>query len=176
LGGNIAELDPASYCPTSWEYVINKYSIKSVLDVGSGRGHAGKYFKDFGLEVTAIEGLKENVEKSLIPTIEHDLTISPYTKDVDMVNCVEVVEHIEEKYLDNLLTTICCGKILFMTHAVPGQGGYHHVNEQPSEYWINHLKNRNFEYLENDSMQIRELSKKDNAKHITRTGMLFKKL
>ena len=27
-----------------------------------------------------------------------------------------------------------------MTYAPPGQGGYHHVNCQPKEYWIENLK------------------------------------
>jgi hypothetical protein len=175
LGGNILERDPASFCPQAWKYVIDKYSIKSIMDVGSGVGHAAKWFIEQGLEVTPIEGLPDNVKNSQVPAIEHDLTVSPFIKQVDLVNCVEVVEHIEETYLNNLLDTICSGTYIFMTHAVPGQKGHHHVNCQLTSYWVNHLASRNYTLLHEDSEIIKSLSEKDNAFHITRTGMLLKR-
>lgn len=171
LGGNFAELNPATFCPESWDYVIKKYNINSVMDVGSGQGHAPKWFADRGLEAYAIEGLKENVDKAIFPTELVDLTEGSYTKNVDMVNCIEVVEHIEEKYLENLLTTICCGKYLFMTHAVPGQKGHHHVNCQPTSYWNEHLARYGFRPALDDTAEIQRLAK--NSKHIRETGMLF---
>jgi SAM-dependent methyltransferase len=174
LGGNFAEGDPATFSAAAWNYIIKKFNIKSVLDVGSGRGYAGKWFLDQGLEVTAIEGLSDNVLNAIIPTIEHDLTISSFKKNVDFVNCVEVVEHIEEKYLDNLLDTLCCGKYVLITHAVPGQPGWHHVNCQPSEYWISHFKKRNFILMDNESTEIRNLALSDGGLHIARNGMIFK--
>ena len=61
-----------------------------------------------------------------------------------------------------------------MTHAVPGQDGWHHVNCQNSEYWINHLKNRGFELLQDDSNRIQQLAKQDGAAHIARNGLVFK--
>ena len=27
-----------------------------------------------------------------------------------------------------------------MTHALPGQGGYHHVNCQPASYWVQRIE------------------------------------
>jgi uncharacterized protein (DUF1330 family) len=62
-----------------------------------------------------------------------------------------------------------------MTHAVPGQKGWHHVNCQPSEYWINHLSSRGYELLEDDSKTIQKLSASDGGKHIARNGMVFKR-
>jgi hypothetical protein len=67
------------------------------------------------------------------------------------------------------------GKYLLMTHAVPGQKGWHHVNCQPSDYWINHLKNRNYFLLEEDTRTIQSLARQDGGKHIFRNGMLFEK-
>lgn len=175
LGGNILERDPASFCPQAWKYVIDKHVIKTVMDVGSGIGHAALWFQEQGLEITAIEGLADNVKNSHIPAIEHDLTISPFVKQVDLVNCVEVVEHIEEKYIENLLDTLCSGTYIFMTHATPKQRGWHHVNCQPTEYWLNHLSNRGYTLLDEDSITIKKLAEYDNAIHIVRTGMLFKR-
>jgi len=174
LGGNFIEGDPATFSPSAWKYLIDKFGLSSVLDVGSGRGYAGKWFLDQGLSVVAIDGLVDNVSNSIIPAIEHDLTNSPFLVTTDFVNCVEVVEHIEEEFLDNLLTTLCSGRILLMTHAVPGQDGWHHVNCQHSEYWISHLKSRNFTLLEDDSKHIQQLAEQDGAAHIARNGLVFK--
>lgn len=174
LGGNLVNGDPATFCPGSWDYIIKKYQIRSVLDVGSGRGHAAKWFSDQNLDVWAIDGLEDNVKNSLYPAEIVDLTEKSYTRDVDLVNCIEVVEHIEEKYIDNLLDTLCCGKFLFMTHAVPGQDGYHHVNCQWEDYWVEHLQNKNFVLSKEDTEQIRKLARK--AKHIKRSGLFFRKV
>jgi 2-polyprenyl-3-methyl-5-hydroxy-6-metoxy-1,4-benzoquinol methylase len=145
------------------------------MDVGSGAGHAANWFSQQGLAVTAVEGLEENVKNSKYPASLHDLTAGAFFKEVDLVNCIEVVEHIEEQFLDNLLTTLCQGNYIFMTHAVPGQKGWHHVNCQNSEYWISHLEKKNFSLLVEDSKIVQELAGKDAAIHIARNGMIFKK-
>jgi hypothetical protein len=175
LGGNFFKKDPATFCPSAWKYIIEKFQFQSVTDVGSGKGYAGKWFFDQGLDTTCIEGLEENVNNSLYPAILHDLTERPFIKSVDFVNCIEVVEHIEEQYLENLLTTLCQGRYLLMTHAIPGQKGWHHVNCQLSDYWINHLKSKNFELLTDDTKTIQNLANNDGAKHIARNGMLFQR-
>lgn len=176
LGGNYQDSDPATFAPSAWQYIVDKFRIHSVMDVGSGRGHAARWFKRRGHQVTAIEGMPDNVENSIVPAVLHDICNGPYINPVDFVNCIEVVEHIEEKYLDNLLTTLTQGNYLLMTHAVPGQKGYHHVNCQTSEYWIDHLQKRGFEFLKEDSLHIRRLAKQDHGKHIARNGMMFKRI
>jgi SAM-dependent methyltransferase len=175
LGGNFESIDPGCWAPTAWKYIIELFDIKSVLDVGSGIGHTSKWYNDQGIDVTAIEGLEYNVEKSVYPTILHDITSAPFIKKVDLVHCVEVVEHIDELYLNNLLTTLCQGNYIFMTHAVPGQIGYHHVNCQPSEYWIKHLETYGFCLLNQETLQIRKLAEDDSARYIINTGMIFKR-
>ena len=59
LGGNYIEMNQHTHCPKAWQYVINKHNIKSVLDIGSGRGHAAKWFHEQGLKSVAIEGMEE---------------------------------------------------------------------------------------------------------------------
>lgn len=173
LGGNASVMNPHTFCPHSWNYVINKHGIKSVLDIGSGYGFHAKWFNEQGLKSIAIEGLQMNIDNGVYPMECIDLTKRSFVIDVDMVNCIEVVEHIDEKYLDNLLTTLCCGKFIFMTHGQPGQRGHHHVNNQPTIYWITHLKTRGFRLLEDDSQKIKKLAMQDGATHIMETGMLF---
>tara|TARA_R110000782_G_scaffold137432_1_gene229942 strand:+ start:793 stop:1998 length:1206 start_codon:yes stop_codon:yes gene_type:complete len=178
LGGNNVELNRHTFAPEAWTYIIDKYNIKSVMDVGSGYGHHSKWFVEQGLTSVAIEGLQKNVDNAVFPTTKVDLTENSYTTDVDMINCIEVVEHVSEEYIDNLLETLTCGTYIFMTHGVPGQRGHHHVNCQWQDYWINHLQARGFEWQEADSMHIRSLctgTKKniENGKHINESGLFF---
>jgi hypothetical protein len=84
-----------------------------------------------------------------------------------------VVEHIEEKYVHNLLSSLACGKFIVMTNALKGQGGHHHVNEQPTEYWINHLRKYNYEMLTEDTNRIRKIAEKDGAVYLSKTGLVL---
>ena len=173
LGGTILEGDPYSFSPNAWNYALTRFGISSVLDIGSGLGYAAQYFHSRGQKVIAIDGLQENCDSAIYPTVKLDLTLGPINCRVDFVHCQEVVEHIEEKYVDNLLRSLACGKFILITHATPGQGGHHHVNEQPPEYWISQLKRFNCHYIEDDTARIRRFAEIDNALYLARTGMLF---
>ena len=175
LGGNLLDGDPGSWSPSSWEFIIKKYNIKSVLDVGSGIGHAAKWFNNFGLETTAIDGLEYNINNSLYPAIIHDLTNGYFEKKVDFVNCIEVVEHIDETYLNNLMKTLTQGTYVLITHALPGQQGHHHVNCKDSNYWIKNFEMEGYEFLEDDTLKIKEFANLDNAVHLIRSGLFFKR-
>lgn len=173
LGGNLLEGDPYTYCPKVWDYLIGRFAVRSVLDLGSGMGYASRYFHSRGLQVLAVEGLPDNVNKSHYPCIEHDITKTPVNCRVDLVHCQEVVEHIEEKYLDNLLASLMCGRIIVMTNALPGQGGYHHVNEQPTEYWIQHLQSRGCQVLVEDSNRVRNIAASEGAVYLAKTALVL---
>ena len=102
LGGNRLDGEPLTYSVESWKFLINKFNIKSVLDLGSGIGHNAKWFSDNGIKTIAVEGLEQNAKNALIPTIHHDLTKGVIqTESVDLVICTEVVEHIEELVFEN---------------------------------------------------------------------------
>jgi SAM-dependent methyltransferase len=173
VGGNILEGDPNTFSPSVWDYLIKRFALSSVLDLGSGMGYASQYFHSKGMKVLAVDGLIQNCQKAVFPTIHLDLTLNKVTSRVDLVHCQEVVEHIEEKFLDNLLASLACGKFILMTNALPGQGGYHHVNEQTTEYWIEHLKRYNCEVLIEDSNRVRRLAKDDGALYLSRTGLVL---
>ena len=173
LGGNITYGDIATFAPSVWTYLIDRFAINSVLDLGSGMGYSSEFFFKKGMKVLAVEGMTENVNKSIYPAIKHDITVGPVYCRVDLVHCQEVVEHIEERYLNYLLDSMCNGKFLIMTNALPGQGGYHHVNEQPTEYWINHLTKRGMKLLVQDTNKIRNLASNDGAVFLAQTGLVF---
>jgi SAM-dependent methyltransferase len=173
VGGNVLEGDPYTFCRNVWNYTIERFAVSSVLDLGSGIGHASHYFSSRGCKVIAVDGLRDNIARSIHPALFWDLTQSAVYCRVDLVHCHEVVEHIEERYLDNLLASLCCGKYILMTHALPGQGGYHHVNEQPTEYWVERLQARGCSLLMEDTRRVRELALADKAVYMSRSGLLF---
>jgi SAM-dependent methyltransferase len=173
LGGNIIEGDPYSFCPRVWQYVIDRFSISSVMDLGSGIGNAADYFFRRGLRTLAVDGLVENVKAAYHPTICHDLTKEPIVTEVDLVHCQEVVEHIEEQYLENVLRSLACGRLILMTHALPGQPGYHHVNLQAMDYWIKHVEARGYNFLVEDTNRIRAIATEECAIYMQNSGLLF---
>lgn len=173
LGGNIAAGDSWTYCPSVWRYTLQRFAVRSVLDLGSGTGIASAYFAQQGCSVIAVEGLEQNVLRSRYPAIKQDITKGPVFSPVDLVHCHEVVEHIDEQYLDNLLKSLMNGRIILMTAAGPDQPGHHHINLQPEQYWIDHLQDRGCRFLEDDTQRIRQRASKESAWHMARSGMLF---
>jgi 2-polyprenyl-3-methyl-5-hydroxy-6-metoxy-1,4-benzoquinol methylase len=173
LGGNIAEGDPLTFAPKAWNYLIDRFAAKSVLDLGSGNGYAADYFHHKGARVLAVDGLEENVRDSRYPTILIDLTKQSVICEVDLVHCQEVVEHIEEAYLGNLLASLACGRFLVMSHAFPGQAGYHHVNLQSTGYWIEKLASVGMRILPEDTKRVKALAEADGAYHLSRSGLVF---
>ena len=173
LGGNIIEGDPYTHAPSVWDYLIKRFALESVLDLGAGRAYSSSYFHRAGVKVIAVDGMRENCASSLFPSVQIDLTQTSVYCKVDLVHCQEVVEHIEERYIESLLASLTCGKFIVMTNALPGQGGHHHVNEQPTEYWVHHLKRHNCELLLEDSSRIRQLAHLDGAKYLAETGIVL---
>jgi len=173
LGGNIREGDPFTYSPRAWDYVLDRFAIRSILDLGSGLGYSSQYFFQKGRQVIAVDGLVENCAAAVYPTLKHDLNSGPVFCSVDLVHCQEVVEHIEEQYLDHVLASLACGKFVLVTHAMPGQGGHHHVNLKPPEYWRSNMARFECEVMEEDTKRLRKLAQADGASYLASTGLLF---
>ncbi|HRT95141.1 MAG TPA: class I SAM-dependent methyltransferase [Planctomycetota bacterium] len=141
LGGFVAGGDPKTCYPRLWDWMVNELSIRSVLDVGCGEGHAVRHFSSLGCEAFGIDGSRK--AGRLLKAHEfvvHDLADGPcrHRNPFDAVWCCEVAEHIEERHVHHLLATLADNalRFVFFTHALPGQGGHHHVNCRAAEYWL----------------------------------------
>lgn len=152
------------------DYLIGRYGIKSMLDVGCGLGAMIDLAQEKGLIALGIDG-DPQIEHAYV--IQHDYAIYPrHMPNFDLIWCVEFVEHVEAQYQDNYLATFNAGRVLYLTAAYPGQGGYHHVNEQPMDYWIDLLTARGWQL----DQEATDWTHEHGAIPFSRmTGMVFTK-
>lgn len=125
--------------------IIKAINPKSVLDLGCGRGDYVSGFIKEGIDAYGIEGSKYCVpelicSKDKVEIFDLRVPIS-FKRRYDLVMCLEVVEHIEDEFVDILINNFksASDKVL-ISAAPPGQGGVCHVNCQPKEYWIEKME------------------------------------
>lgn len=173
LGGNVLHGDINTFMPILWKFLIERFGISSMLDVGCGEGHAVKFFHRMGVHSHGIEGMRSNLKNAVIPIAHHDLLTGPYIMPVDLVWSCEVAEHIIEDKVDNFIDTLANGRVVAMTHAVPGQDGHHHVNCQTSEYWIQKMQTRGYS-LVIGNQYFRDLATKEiYPTYFSTSGLVF---
>jgi hypothetical protein len=51
-------------CPSLWRFLVERFGVRSVLDVGCGEGHAVLFFHRLGLFAHGIDGLLRNANHS----------------------------------------------------------------------------------------------------------------
>lgn len=118
------------------DYLIDRYQITSMLDIGCGPGAMVDLAHERGLIAWGIDG-DWTIDRDY--QVAWDFTTGPYTYfrlPFDLIWCFEFVEHVEAKYAENYLQTIDLGRVLYLSTPPPNFGGWHHVNEQPEDYWI----------------------------------------
>tara|TARA_Y100000356_G_scaffold56518_1_gene45685 strand:- start:395 stop:1000 length:606 start_codon:yes stop_codon:yes gene_type:complete len=177
LGGFYTTVDKASHCPEMFKYLIENLDINSVLDIGCGMGYQMQEFMKYCDEVVGVDGSEYATSNSPVKEsiFKHDFSVGELeTEDrFDLCWCCEFVEHVKEEFRDNFLSSFAFCKYVAMTHAVPGQGGHHHVNCQPREYWVEHMSRFGFEFDEEMTDQLKELAGKGT--HYGNTGLFFRK-
>lgn len=123
------------------DYLIKRFHVKSMLDIGCGTGGMVEYARSLGIDARGVDG-DPNMQSEFVDT--HDFTkgVLVPEREYDLIWSVEFVEHVEEEFVQNILETFKSGKVLMMTHALPKQGGKHHVNLQWADYWIIKLQDQ----------------------------------
>jgi len=123
----------------------------SVLDVGCGVGAWLAEWKNRGArDVVGLDGAYVDRSRLLIdPSNLRTANLEqPFRLDrqFDLVECLEVAEHLDESCADALVDSIAqhSDTVLFGA-AVPSQGGTHHVNEQWPSYWISKFARLDFQ-------------------------------
>jgi GT2 family glycosyltransferase/GR25 family glycosyltransferase involved in LPS biosynthesis len=177
LGGFFSEGDGGTYYPLMWAHLVRKHGIRSVLDVGCGRGYSALYFKSLGCDIKGIDGSQEAQATNLLGEdfVLADYAVAPSSiqTEFDLVWSCEFVEHVEERFMKNYLRDFRRGRFLAMTFAGPGQPGHHHVNCRPAEYWIRIMYSQGFDYLPEETAELREYARRDMEKNDSESDKRF---
>jgi SAM-dependent methyltransferase len=123
--------------------------VTSVADVGCGSGVYSAELQSRGLKVVGCEyGARPLRWAKLlgVNAVPFDLSKSGSSlpgRPYDLAISLEVAEHVPPVFADRFVDFMCeTSDRIILTAAVPGQGGYGHVNEQPKEYWIEKFEKR----------------------------------
>ncbi len=124
----------------------------SVIDVGCGVGTWLKAWRDIGVE--EIEGVDvNNVDNSELYIDRKNISIANLEKHdfsgykkYDLAMSLEVAEHLDEKFAEKFVTDLTSlSDVIIFSAASPFQGGTHHVNEQPPQYWVDLFNKQGFD-------------------------------
>lgn len=112
-------------------------TTKKVVDIGCGPGIYVNSINNENINCIGIDNdprvqNKQNlVQKNLL---NHDIL-----EKYDLVLCLEVAEHIDPMYSDDIVRQVYNfidrNGILLWSSAIPGQGGIGHINCRSKQYW-----------------------------------------
>jgi len=162
--------------PTLWSHMVSHLGIKSLLDLGCGRGISTSWFVTHGLDyVVCAEGSHDAVTQSLLPKIkvpkgtkyelvEHDFSRGPWwpSRTVDVAWCVEFTEHVGRNFMQNYHTAFRKAAIIFVTHS--HWGGWHHVEVHGHDWWQVKMEAAGFVYSGILTNEMKAEAQKDNQR------------
>lgn len=131
------------------------FTFDRVADLGCGIGGWMAAAQALGAtEIQAFEApwiLQADtvVPKDCIKITDFSAEVLNLEKRYDLAMTIEVAEHLPEAAADGFIKTLVSAsdKIVFSA-ALPGQGGLHHINEQPLRYWVDKFWSHHFVPLE----------------------------
>lgn len=178
LGGYVEGGDPATEYPDLWRWLVEDEhgpQVRDVIDVGCGEGVTVDFFAGLGCNVLGIDGMPQ--DHPLI--VQHDFTqgeLRPRPHSADLVWSCEFVEHVEDAHALNYLDVFSVGRLVLMTHAVPGQPGWHHVNCREPAYWIALLASIGYTLDDDLTAETRQLAALNThpANYYAATGLAFR--
>jgi SAM-dependent methyltransferase len=131
--------------------LVRLLDFDSALDLGCGNAFILARLHELGKAVRGMDGSRAALSAAP-PEISDAITVADLTAQLnvsvfDLVVCTEVAEHLPSRFADLLVANICRASrsLVYFTAATPGQGGHHHVNEQPHDYWIKKFARRGFQ-------------------------------
>lgn len=155
----------------TFDYIVNKFNVKTVIDVGCGPAGMTVYGNYKGIYMLGVDG------DTSIPAQEyihfHDFTTGPVEIDqtFDLCWSTEFLEHVYAEFIPVFMQAYQKAQYVFCSAAPPGQGGHHHVNEQPLEYWYEVFDTYGFDH---DFETMEEIKRTSGDKLVTQNGMFFR--
>lgn len=147
--GGFTEQDNNTIAPNTWNFLMSEIAVKSMVDVGCGRGISSKYFLDRGVDVLCVEGSHDALDRSYLPKsriVQHDFTLGPWWPETtyDFAWSTEFLEHVGRQYMDHYLPIFMKSALVMVTTS--GWGGWHHVEVHAPWWWIARFEARGFVY------------------------------
>ncbi len=134
----------ASFAVASAERVVpvvrRAVGVRSVVDFGCGQGAWLSVWSRDGTEIQGVDG--DYVDRAGLLVPEAAFRVADLNRPInlgrryDLAQSLEVAEHLTADRAEaHVATLVTHAPVVLFSAAVPGQGGEHHVNEQPPEYW-----------------------------------------
>jgi SAM-dependent methyltransferase len=120
---------------------LQPLSLRSVLDVGCGRGVWLEAWRQQQVsDILGVDGSYVEPRTLAIPSADFQPAnlAEPLRlgRRFDLVQSLEVAEHIPAQFADIFVKNLTShGDLVLFSAAPPGQGGEFHVNEQDYSYW-----------------------------------------
>lgn len=167
--GGFTERDNSTISYNLWRFLLSEVAVKSLVDVGCGKGHSTKYFHDHGVDVLCIEGSHDAIQQSLLPRrviVQHDYSQGPWwpdTKTFDLAWSTEFLEHVGRQYMENYVPVFLRSALIIVTSSP--WGGWHHVEVHGSWWWKARFEARGLVYSEYLTELFRGMVTFDNTNY-----------
>jgi len=159
--------------------IYDEFKPSTAVELGCGIGMLMKPLTELGVHIIGIDNSNEAKENFLLDEtkfIKQDLKKDINYFFTDLTLCIEVAEHIDEKYAERLI--LHCSrfsKTVVFTAAQPRQNGLNHINCQHKEYWIGLFNKYGFIYDHDTTVKLRNKLKLKNAWYIPKNIMILRR-
>jgi SAM-dependent methyltransferase len=143
----------ASFAVRSAEQIVPllgaALQISSVVDFGCGHGAWLNIWRKAGARVVGVDG--PYIDRKHLMIDANEFCAADLSRPIDLgrrfdvVQSLEVAEHLPASHATEFIDTLTAhGPLVMFSPAIPGQGGEHHINEQPLEYWREKFRERRY--------------------------------
>ena len=150
-------------CRFITEEIFKRFAPRTAVDWGCGAGLHCACLREQGVNAIGIDGAVVAREfratgavirhADLSRPIAPSLTFASY----DLSLCIDVLEHMHECDAQVALENVTRGATTVILSCAPkGQGGHHHVNEQPRRYWIERMRNIGWQYQRRETGSLEQ--------------------
>jgi hypothetical protein len=155
--------------------IAARFGPATAIDWGCGAGlHVGALVRA-GVDAVGVDGViaDDDLRDRDAVIVRGDLRApiergGALPERCDLALSIDVLEHIDEVDSAAALANITGGaELVILSCAPPGQGGHHHVNEQPRRYWVRRMAAIGWSYQrrETGSLERHFSERRDRLPH-----------
>lgn len=161
-------------------YLWSVYKPRSVIDFGCADGLYLVPFVQRDIDVLGVDYSPALREIAQIDNLVLADLRKPYFagRKFDLVLCLEMLEHIEAMYAEQVVENIArAGDLLVVSAAAEGQGGEGHVNCRPERYWVDLFAKQGFVPAVRDTIYLIDYMKQGyRLGWLTQNVIIYRKM